>query len=68
MHVEHHILDEAAKQLRETIGTALPMYPPGWTVEDNRMLREVLEEVHWGDLMVTVRAAAERLPEPDGED
>lgn len=67
MYVEHHILDEAAKQLRDSVGNGIPFDPPGWPDEDRKALRNVLEEVSWADLMTAVRAAGERLLEPDGE-
>lgn len=65
--MEQHILNEAAQQLREAVGTSLPLTPPGWSHEDCTALREVLDEVTVSDLLVAVRAAAERLPD-DGED
>lgn len=64
--MEQHILNEAAQQLREAVGTSLPLTPPGWSHEDCAALREVLDEVTVSDLLVAVRAAAERLPD-DGE-
>lgn len=64
MYVEYHVLDEAAKQLRESIGTSIPLDPPGWSGEDTETLRSVLEEVCWGDLIAAVRNAADRLPDP----
>lgn len=67
MQIEYHILDEAAKQLRETVGNSIPLDPPGWPDEDRRTLRALLEEVCWGDLIAAVRSAADRMPEPGGE-
>lgn len=67
MYMEHHILDEAAKQLRESIGTSIPLDPPGWSPEDLAALRRLLDEVCWGDLMDTLRVAAARIP-GNGED
>ena len=68
MYVEHHILDEAAKQLRESIGTSIPLDPPDWPAEDIAALRRLLDEVCWGDLMDALRVAAARIPDPgDGE-
>lgn len=64
MHVDFHILNEAAKQLRETVGNSIPLEPRGWPAEDLQLLREVLYELNWGDLMDALRAAAERLPDP----
>lgn len=67
MFVEYHIRDEAAKQLREGIGTTIPLDPPGWSAEDRQKLRDVLYEVNWADLMTAVHMAAQRLDESDDE-
>lgn len=64
MHIDFHILDEAAKQLRETVGTWIPVNPPGWSTEDRQTLSDLLNELGWGDLMDALRVAAERLPDP----
>jgi hypothetical protein len=74
VHVEPYVLDEAARQLRETIGTHIPIDPPfRWSEEALQSLHEVFLEVRETDLREALRAAAERLPEPgddsdDGED
>lgn len=65
MYVEYHIRDEAAKQLRDGIGTSIPVDPPGWSNEDRQKLRDVLYEINWADLMVAVHQAAERLNEEE---
>lgn len=65
MDVDYHILDEAAKQLRESIGTSIPLDPPDWPAEDLAVLRDLMNELCWGDFMDVLRVAAARMADPD---
>jgi hypothetical protein len=69
MHVEPFVIDEAARQLRETIGTYVPLDPPfRWRQDDLDALHELFAEVREMDLRDALVKAAERLPEPDDGD
>jgi hypothetical protein len=69
MHVEPFVLDEAARQLRETIGTYVPLDPPfRWRQADLEALHELFAEVREMDLRDALVKAAERLADRgDGE-
>lgn len=64
MEIHEYLIDAAAQLILSGLGD-LPVDDRaewhGYNAEDTELLRDLIEELTWGDLLLAVRPAAKRL-------
>lgn len=71
MVTDSHIIEAAAELISASLGDLPVREEAQWRnlgEEDAKVLEDLIDELSWADLMVALRQAAARMPEPTVED